>query len=1425
MLFNRYCSSHGARRVKDGPSTGTINSLRNKLCILVMANTKKTLTFTQIEKLYLVSSKNIQHLLQLLAVIYEPAPVPKLYKCVNLLDIKDSGNKPYTHKKLQTTLESLYARKLVEKIQNKFLAHDVFSEKLCRIAQEEGLFPNMATVAKNIFPPGENWHYTFFKNARQCFRELRTAIYSGDAEATNNMVQHYIDAYQQEFKKQNPIYKICFLPFDGQWLSRLASDLLSLAIHTAFTENSYHFTNIDSLLHWLMTALEKGHINPAEQLAFMCAGQYLLRGDIVSANHLSQFTDDYHRLLLDGWQKFIQGENQQAIDSFEASISLYKKTSRKRKVFINNISGLFFILALIKSNDPKRLQQALDYSKIHCKQKQHNNPASHHVLSQLLDFLFGKHEIKLLHSAQKNWGDFYSTLAYLLYCYSIYWSDKDQAIKLATELEKYARAAEDNGDQWLAGEAWQLLAQISAKNKTFQSKADARHQEQKSQSIISIIKPKEKWEQTLDAIALFQQHKNDDNNISDTRIVWFLSSLDTGFPNLQPKEQKRTAKGGWTKGRNLSLRRLKEEPESFTNLCPQDNAARNCIIKETSHSFYNDYGSYDLDELPALHALAGHPYLFDNDEPEKRLELIKAEPEIHIQKQKQQLFITMKPDLAYSDIVVAQETRTRWKIFSFSHQHRQLSELIGEGLKVPFEAKDRVLASMSAVAPLVNIHSDIGGELGELESVEANSTLHVLLSPSEDGIVIEAHCRVFGDRGPYYPPGEGSETIISEIDGKRLQTQRKLGEERLQLDMLLGNCTALAQQENTEHHWFINDPEDCLEILSELQTIKDRITIAWPKGETLRIKQQLSISQLSLNIQTKNDWFSASGELKLDDGEVLNMQRLLALSENARGRFIKLEDGQFLALSKTFSKRLKELRMFGEQKGDSIQLHPLAALSLEDIGTEVGKLKTSAQWKAFSRRFKEAMSLQPELPGTLQAELRDYQQDGFRWLAKLAHWGAGACLADDMGLGKTLQAIAVILHRTMNGPSLVIAPTSVALNWIDEIRRFAPTLNIIDFREAAPEICEKLQAFDIVIASYGLLQSRLEQLEKIDWQNIVLDEAQAIKNPATKRSQATMKLNGRFKLITTGTPIENHLGELWNLFQFINPGLLGSLERFNQRFALPISRDNNPDASLHLKKLIQPFILRRTKTQVLSELPARTEIVLNIDMSQDETSLYEALRREAVEKFSTDSTTIQKGHRQLQILAEITKLRRACCNPQLVMKQGAPKSSKLKLFSETIDELLDNHHKALVFSQFVAHLQILEQHLKGKGISYQYLDGSTVAKERRKRVNAFQAGEGDVFLISLKAGGVGLNLTAADYVIHMDPWWNPAVEDQASDRAHRIGQTRPVTVYRMVMKNTIEEKIIALHSKKRDLADNLLAGTDVADKLNAEDLLDLLKEE
>ncbi|MFZ3115476.1 MAG: DEAD/DEAH box helicase, partial [Syntrophales bacterium] len=404
------------------------------------------------------------------------------------------------------------------------------------------------------------------------------------------------------------------------------------------------------------------------------------------------------------------------------------------------------------------------------------------------------------------------------------------------------------------------------------------------------------------------------------------------------------------------------------------------------------------------------------------------------------------------------------------------------------------------------------------------------------------------------------------------------------------------------------------------------------------------------------------------------------------------------------------------------------------------------------------------------------------------------------------------------------APTSVCFNWESEARRFAPTLNPRIFGGGdRAEFIASLAPFDLVICSYTLFQQESELLTGFYWETAVLDEAQAIKNMTSKRSQAAMQLKAGFRLATSGTPVENRLDELWNLFRFLNPGLLGSQKSFTNRFSLPIEKDGDKAARSLLKRLIRPFILRRTKSQVLEELPPRTDIFHRVELSREETAFYEALRRKAVETLA-GAAAAPPGERQIRILAEIMRLRRACCNPQLVAPNSDIPSAKLAAFQEIVAELLASGHRALVFSQFVDHLTILRRDLDKEGITYQYLDGATSAKERQLRVAAFQAGRGELFLISLKAGGLGLNLTAADYVIHMDPWWNPAVEDQASDRAHRIGQTRPVTVYRLVAGNTIEEKIVALHHRKRDLADSLLEGTETSARVSAEDLMELLRE-
>ena len=1003
----------------------------------------------------------------------------------------------------------------------------------------------------------------------------------------------------------------------------------------------------------------------------------------------------------------------------------------------------------------------------------------------------------------------------------LYWIDQAEARNRTPRLIKsLSDQAEAVGYYWLAAEAAELLSRLKAKGDkvtAIYTKTD------EIPPLVDLVKPQQPWEISLKALANLQKKSQVAKELVQKRLVWLITVSSKSFM-LEPREQKITAKGGWGKGRPIALKRLYSNPGQFDYLTHQD--LKICSHLESSYYGYYQKVSYTFEDH-AMAALVGHPLVFWEDSPTTRVDIVSGEPELIVKKVKnERLTLEFSPKLqGDKDIIFIKETPTRLKVIEITSEHQRIATILGKKnrLEVPALASEQVLAAISGVSPIVTVHSDIGGGVESAKEVPANSQPHLHLLPAGEGLKAALLCRPFGDVGSYYRPGKGGSTVIAEIEGERLQTTRQMEEEKKLANQVMNSCAILTRHEPEDGEWLIEDPEDCLFLLLELQELGDQVIIEWPEGEKLRVTHQAGINDFQMQIRRQNDWFAASGELKLDDDLVLDMENLLTLLEKTPSRFIQIKEGQFIALTQQFRHRLDELRAYGSKKGKGLQFHPLTSLVLEDVISDIGKLKADKHWKQQVSKIKEMQDLQPQLPSTLQAELRDYQQEGFDWLSRLAHWGVGACLADQMGLGKTLQALALILTHAPDGATLIIAPTSVCMNWISEAEKFAPTLNPVQFGNVdRQKTLDALQPFDLFVCSYGLLQQEevSQMLAKVEWQTIVLDEAQAIKNMATKRSQAAMKLQGKFKLITTGTPIENHLGELWNLFRFINPGLLGSWEQFNQRFAIPIERNQDKHTKKQLKKLIQPFLLRRTKTQVLEELPSRTEITLHVDMSPEEMAFYEALRKNAIAKLSDSEATA--GAKHLQVLAEIMKLRRACCNTRLVMSDSNLPSAKLDVFGEVLEELLDNRHKALVFSQFVDHLHIIRDYLDGNKISYQYLDGSTPAKQRKIRVDRFQGGEGDVFLISLKAGGTGLNLTAADYVIHMDPWWNPAVEDQASDRAHRIGQQRPVTIYRLVTKGTIEEKIVELHHHKRDLADSLLEGSEISGKMSTDELLRLM---
>jgi len=599
--------------------------------------------------------------------------------------------------------------------------------------------------------------------------------------------------------------------------------------------------------------------------------------------------------------------------------------------------------------------------------------------------------------------------------------------------------------------------------------------------------------------------------------------------------------------------------------------------------------------------------------------------------------------------------------------------------------------------------------------------------------------------------------------------------------------------------------EACLELLDKLEAMPD-VQIAWPAGEPLRLRRGDS-PLLSVSARRDSqDWFELVGDLQVNETLALDLQQLLKQWERSPSRFVQLTDGQFLALTASLRDQIEQLSRLTTIRSGRVLTHKAAAAAWDIPG--------DSQWNEWRHQLLTADPGDEPVPSILRAELRPYQEDGFRWLARLSQLAIGGCLADDMGLGKTLQALALLALRGGKGPALVIAPASVVSVWQEQARLFVPELRCHSLPGASRmEFVAGLQPWDVLVASYGTLG---DEIVSRHWATVILDEAQLIKNADTQRAQLAFRLQGDFRLALTGTPIENHLGELWSLFNFLNPGLLGSYRQFLLALAGP-AESGVDESRTRLRLLLSPLILRRTKDAVLKELPPRTDLTIHVELSSEERALYEAIRREAVEDLRL------QPHNPMHVLAHLTRLRKACCHPSFINPKLALQGAKLQALLDLLLDLRNGGHRCLVFSQFVTMLALVRGELDKAGISYEYLDGSLSAKERQATVAAFQNGSAPVFLISLKAGGTGLTLTAADYVVHVDPWWNPAVEDQASDRAHRLGQTRPVTVYRLITVGTVEQKIAQMHGCKRDLAESLLQDAGPGPKLAMDDWLELLE--
>lgn len=561
-----------------------------------------------------------------------------------------------------------------------------------------------------------------------------------------------------------------------------------------------------------------------------------------------------------------------------------------------------------------------------------------------------------------------------------------------------------------------------------------------------------------------------------------------------------------------------------------------------------------------------------------------------------------------------------------------------------------------------------------------------------------------------------------------------------------------------------------------------------------------------------------------------------------RKKFYRLKDGTYISLEKNSSLDFLEnltdnIEIEDENvEENSIKLPIYRALYLEKIFKNMPNtnIQKNEYYKNMISQIEDRqIDLSTKIPPKLNAELRTYQKIGYKWLRTLEQYKMGGILADDMGLGKTIQLLAVILSYVQKNkgnvkPSIIICPSSLALNWYNEIQKFTSTLKALvisgDYLERKRKI-EEIGKYQVIITSYDSLKRDIDLYKNYCFKYVVADEAQYIKNNNTKNSKAIKTINAETKFALTGTPIENSLSELWSIFDFIMPGYLYKYKKFKELYETPIIKEQNEDVMNKLKKQIEPFVLRRTKGEVLTELPDKTVTILNNEMSEEQYNIYMSYMAQARKEIMSqiDINGFEKS--QIKILSLLMRLRQICCHPKLFLREYEGESSKLNQCIEIIQDAVLGGHKILLFSSYTSMFEIIEEKLKNIGVKYLKLTGQTKVGERIELVDKFNTNENiKVFLISLKAGGTGLNLTGADMVIHYDPWWNLSAENQATDRTYRIGQKRNVQVYKLITKNSIEEKIYELQQKKAKLIDNMLS-TDATfiNKLSKDDILALFE--
>ncbi|MEI7994372.1 MAG: DEAD/DEAH box helicase, partial [Methylococcaceae bacterium] len=1021
-------------------------------------------------------SNDEQSIMLALAVIYAPIGQTSLQALLRSTGCFESKTIATIDRLLR---EKLQKAELMVMTQDGWRCNEEIAERLMRLALKEPWFNKLAQLL--IAEP--NYYYPARISAYHAIKQLRIFLYQGNESAFVANIKRFHSEYRQLFAVN--ISRIFFNNFDATWFASLPDQIKFYALIYYLQDGRSHLNDV-SMEYQLLEQFFGAVKHDNSTIVHAVIEERLLRSNFNDVEQWLVGDSSTDGLKLLATLRFLQNRNDEAIDLFNASLKALKKETGKRNVGIDGLHGYLFNLALLRSRNYNNLQLLKQQVQIVIKQGWHNEfYLLNLILLEAVEIYQGKataeHSVYLFKT---------NKLAYerLFHALLLYWIGEIKKVAGNTflqELAGFCQQAQQLGYGWYAAVSSSLLQRLDYKDEICLQIAEHCLQSPFNQ-IIDLLPQVSAWQRALDALTQLTAEPLATSVQKELRLIWSLS-MDNNAVFLAPKEQSLGKSGRWTKGRPIALKRLYHAMAEFDYLSEQDRRICAHIELEKEPAYYG-YSSKEYYTLPshAIMATVGHPHIYwvNQESLNIPVDISLAEPQLLVKEQQENIHISLIPPITTQKIIAQKTASNGLIVYVINDSHRQVAEILGKnGLTIPATARQQVIDSIASISSMLTVQSDIGGTSSHAISVDSDSRLHIHLQPVGQGIQIEMFVQPFSDGGPLYKPAVGGTTVLAEIDGKQLQTTRDFKLENRYLNQALSECPELYAVK--EPKWLLDDAESALEALLHLQALGDFAVLEWPKGKKIQLSREAGLSQVQFSVRKEKDWFSVEGSVQIDGEQVLDMQRLMSLLNSSSGRFLKLEDGQIIALTRELRQRLDDLSGLGEVQKDKVRFHPLAALALDEI-TDGMAITASKPWKDQLLRLNEMGDLNPKLPSTLQGELRDYQREGFQWMMRLAHWGAGACLADDMGLGKTVQALALILARAPQGPTLILAPTSVCINWLEECQRFAPTLNVHQFGSGdRQDMLDAAGPFDLMVCSYGLLQTEAERLAQKHWHTLV----------------------------------------------------------------------------------------------------------------------------------------------------------------------------------------------------------------------------------------------------------------------------------------------------------------------------------------------------